>query len=189
MDEGQDHTRSCPFYIHQSSQKSMEEFLRMANNNQAQGFACVGQPLRVSKYIAAGAVYPGDTVTLNSSGQAAASATVPLLGVAMSYASAQGAEVLVADHPDQKFVCQANGTAPAAADVGQNYSVLATSPNTTYKCSRMELDASTAGTTSTLALKLLDKDRRDDNDWGTYVDVIVKINNHVLGGGAGAAGI
>lgn len=163
----------------------------MANLDQPKGFEPKGEALRENKYVAAGVIYPGDAVSLDSSGRAvAASATSALAGVCNSYASAAGASVNVWDHPDQQFYVQADeADIDAQTDIGLNYDLLATAGSSAYKMSRMELDSSTGATTATLPLKLLGIDERPNNALGAQVDCIVKINNHQLAGGTGTAGV
>lgn len=162
----------------------------MANKDRPRGFEIEGQLLRESRYVAGGEIYPGDAVSTNAAGQVvAASATSALLGVAIGRASS-GEDCMVADHPDQKYVVQADGAdVDAQTDIGLNYDIVATAGNSAYEISRMELDSDTGATTATLPLKLLDIVRRSDNALGAQVDCIVKINNHQLAGSTGTAGV
>ena len=91
---------------------------------------------------------------------------------------------MIWDHPAQKFVIQADtvGT-PAQTDVGLNYDILATAGNSTYKQSRQEMDVSTSGTSSVLALRLVGFDRAQGNAAGVNVDCIVVVNLHQLDSG------
>lgn len=162
----------------------------MANKDRPRGFEIEGQLLREDRYVAGGEIYPGDAVSQNASGQVvAASATSALTGVAISRASA-GEDCMVADHPDQKYVIQADeAEIDNRDDINLNYDIVATAGDTNYEISRMELDSSSGATTATLPLKLLDIVRRSDNALGAQVDCIVKINNHELAGGTGTAGV
>jgi hypothetical protein len=150
-----------------------------------------GELLRVNKYTASEAIYPGDAVNMGSAGKVEpADASEALLGVAISYASADAATVMVADHPEQLYVVQADGSDISALSAfNLNYNLVATAGNSTFKSSRMELDSDSGATTATLPLKLLEIDRRVDNAYGAYVDCIVKINNHILAGGTGTEGV
>lgn len=164
----------------------------MANKNQAIGLRPHGELLRIRKYIASAAVYPGDPVSLATSGKVAPSVTVPLVGVAVSYASGDGQEVMIADHPDQMFEVQAAGSAAIVqADIQGNFNLSLGTPSTLYKRSSAIMDADTAdNTVATLAVKLLaigDEITQEEN--ANYCDVIVKINNHVQNGGTGTAGL
>lgn len=172
----------------------------MANADLPRGFRCHGNPLRSTPYIAAGTIYPGDMVkfhagtssTTNRRAQVeAGTAGGALCGMALNYATV-GQKVLVADSPDQLFVGQADdSTIDDQVDLGLNASILATAGNSTYKVSRMEIDASTVATTATLELKILGILERQDgkNEFGSYVECICKINNHQLGSHTGTAGV
>jgi hypothetical protein len=153
----------------------------MANADRPCGFRPHGKILRANVYESGAAIYPGDAVKLSSDGQIdPAAAGDALLGVALSYASAAGAEVLVADDPSQRFVVQADETqVDAQTDIGNVCDIVATAGNSTYKLSRMELDSSDVNTTSG-QLCILGYERRADNALGTNVDAIVKINEHQL---------
>lgn len=163
----------------------------MANRDEPKGLSPKGEPKRLNKYIAAGVIYPGDAVSQEAGGRVvAASATSALIGVSASYSSGAGESVMVWDDPNQLFVVQADdSTVDAQTDIGLNYDLLATAGDSTYRVSRMELDASTQATTATLPLKLLAIEERPDNALGAQVDCIVKINNHQLDGGTGTAGV
>jgi hypothetical protein len=129
-------------------------------------------------------------VKLGSDGKVvAAAASDALVGIAASYASASGQEVIVWDDPDQEFVVQGdNGTDVAQADVGLNYNIVATAGNTTYKQSRMELDSNSGVTTpATLPLRLLGISREEGNATGEFAKCIVSINQHQRR--AGTAGV
>lgn len=163
----------------------------MANPDRPQGARPYGDLLRVGKYVAAEAIYPGDFVNTNADGKVEpADATEAILGVAISYASAADAEVLVADDPAQKWIIQADGAdIDAQDDINLNYNIVATAGDSTFKVSRMELDSDSGNTTATLPLKLLAIDVREDNALGAQVDCVVIINNHQLGGHTGTVGV
>lgn len=154
----------------------------MANANRPKGLRPVERASRETPYTAGGAVYPGDAVKMNDAGKVvAASASDALIGVAASYASADGAEVMVWDDPEQKFVVQADdGTTLAQTGVGLNYDIVATAANSTYKMSRMELDSSSGATNSTLPLRLIGVDRQVGEAIGEFAKCVVVINNHQL---------
>lgn len=162
----------------------------MSNYDQPVGFSPMGETLRCRQYVAASAIYPGDCVTMNSSGQVAvAAAGDALVGVAAEYCSVAG-PVKVWDDPQQEFKANASATEiDAQTDINLNYNILANSPSTTYKVSRQELDSSSGATTATLQMKLLRIDSRPDNALGANVDCVVVINNHQLKGGTGTAGV
>lgn len=163
----------------------------MANKDIVKGAEPVGPIKRLQVYVAAGAIYPGDFVKKDSAGKVAqAAASDALVGVAMSYASGDGVELVVADDPNQLFMIQADdATIDAQTDIGLNYDIVVAAANTTYRRSGMELDASTQATTATLPLKLVRIDRSVDNALGNNVKCIVQINNHQNGSHTGTAGV
>lgn len=164
----------------------------MANKDRPQGAAPFGEPLRVTNYVAAAACYPGDFLAQESGGQVtpASAGATGLIGVAASYQSTAAGEVLVWDHPDQRFVVQSDSTNPdAQTDIGLNYDIVATAANTTYKASRHELDDNTGATDSNLPLKLLGIERQVGDALGANAKCVVKINNHQLAGGTGTLGV
>lgn len=162
----------------------------MANTQRTRGAWPVDAPLRMTPYTAGGTVYPGDLLITDSTGRVVAgAASGALIGVAAHKATA-GNEVLVYDHPDQKFGIQANGVTPSATtDLLLNYDFVASAANTTYNRSNHVLNTSSGNTTATLPLKLIGYERRPDNALaGNTVDCVVVINNHQLKGGTGTAG-
>lgn len=118
----------------------------MANRDEPQGFRPKGEVERANAYVAAGIIYPGDAVSLESGGRVvAASSPGPLCGVSASYASAAGDEVLVWDNPDQLFIVQASGSQIIAqTNMNLNYGLLATTGNVIYRCSRQEMNSAPA---------------------------------------------
>jgi hypothetical protein len=162
----------------------------MANLDQPVGFQPYGTVLRMQPYVAGGTVYPGDAVKYDSAGKVVvAAASDALCGVANNYVTT-GQTVYVYDHPDQLFVGQGDdNTVDAQTDINLNYDILATSGNTTYKTSQMEIDASTQNTTATLPLKVLALEPRSNNALGTNARLVFKINNHQLSAGTGTAGV
>lgn len=152
----------------------------MANSNRPRGFMCKGTPLRVNAYEAGSACYPGDLVALASDGQVdPVAAGGKILGVCLSYASAAGAEVLVADHPDQLIIGQVAATeVDAQTDIGNNADIVATAANTTYKASRQAVDGSTLTAAGAAQLTILGIEKRPDNALGGDVDVVCRINEH-----------
>lgn len=151
----------------------------MANADIVAGARPYGRILEMTSYLAESAIYKGDLVKKNANGTVErAAATNALVGCAMSTAAA-GEKVLVADHPDQKFVIQSSSAEPSAQDdLGLNFDIVVATANTTYKRSGMELDGSTGGTTNALVLRLLAIEPAVDNAFGANVKCIVKINQH-----------
>lgn len=157
----------------------------MANADRPKGCAPYGAIIRESPYQAGGTVYPGDVVTLNSSGQivAASAGTNPNIGVAVHYATS-GNDVMVWDDPNQKFVIQSDdGTTFAQTAIGLNYNLTATAGNATYKQSRMELTSNSGATDSNLPFRLLGVTRAVDNVIGEFSQCVVDLNNHQLRAG------
>lgn len=100
--------------------------------------------------------------------------------------------LMVADDPNLLFECQedAVGGALASDSVGLNASLIVGSGSTTTGLSGMQLDTSTAATTATLELKIMEFVQRADNEVGSAnAKVIVKINNHQLNASTGTAGV
>lgn len=152
----------------------------MANVDRPSGFQPKGTVLRETPYTAGGTIYPGDAVTLNSSGLVVvAAAGQALLGVSRDYAVSTG-EVCVFDHPDQLFFVQADETqVDAQTDIGNVCDIVATAGDSTYRASRMELDSSDVNTTSG-QLMILGIERRVGNALGTNCTCLVRINEHFL---------
>ncbi len=152
----------------------------MANKDMPKGAEPFGRIYELSAYEAEGTIYPGDFVKKHADGTVeVAAAGNALLGVALNYATA-GQQVLVADHPDQKFMVQADESdIDAQADIGLCADIVATAGNSTYKMSRMELDSSTIAT-ATAQLKILEIVKAPDNALGAQVKVVVRINEHQL---------
>jgi len=95
-----------------------------------------------------------------------------------SASTANVIQVLVG--PDVLYEVQedAGGGALAITDIGINAAVLATAGSTTTGRSAMELDSSTAATTATLPLKIVDFVQRPDNEIGSVgARWIVRLND------------
>lgn len=154
----------------------------MANLDMPKGFECKGVPLRVNEYTAGAVCYPGDLVILQADGKVdPAAAGTEILGLAMNYASADGQKVLVADHPDQLLIGQADETEiDAQTDIGSMCDILATAGNSTYKASRQEIDSSTVVDT-TAQVQILSVVQSPNNALGGFVDVVLRINEHQFG--------
>lgn len=167
----------------------------MANPDRPRGFEPAGKARRTNEYVAGAAIAPGDMVALSADGKVdpvatgGASYASSCLGVAMTGASADGDAVQVSDHPDQEYKVQADGAdIDAQTDIGLNYAILATDPDSTYNVSRQELDSDTGAGTNTLPLKLIRIDKAEGNALGAQVDCIVRINNNQLVADAGSTG-
>lgn len=158
----------------------------MANLDRPKGFECYGEPLRVNPYESGSACYPGDLVAIAADGQVdPVAAGAEILGVCLSYASAAGAVIMVADHPDQLISAQGDeAELDAQTDIGQCCDILATAGNSTYKTSRQEVDSSSVG--SAAQLQILRISTRQGNAGGANAEVVCRIHEHQLGGIVGA---
>lgn len=148
--------------------------------------AIKGEPMRLNAYVSGGAIKIGDFVTLNAAGQVVvATASQALLGVCMAVASASGQSVQVADHPDQMYIVTSSSTTPSAqTDFNLNYNIVANT--TTGPEGNHTIDGASGATTATLPLKALMPSPMQFAAAGTAVCII---NNHVLKGGTGTAGV
>ena len=156
------------------------------------------------------AVFQGDLVKLAGSADANGVATVAQcaatdtpVGVVMFvepnpsdlsklYRVASTAQyVYVADSPDLVLEIQEDGVGGALAvtDIGNNADVVVGSGSTTTGQSGMELDSSTAATTSTLVLNILGFSQKADNEVGSAnAKMLVTYNVHQFGS-VGTAGL
>jgi hypothetical protein len=159
----------------------------MANPDRPNGLEVSGAPLRINTYIAAGAIYPGDPVRATAAGKVErAPAGSQIRGAAVSFAAADGAEVQVADHPDQQFKIQADSDdIDALAELNKNYDFATTTSafSATYKLSRVELDSDSGAADADLPLRLLAISRERNNALGDNVKCIVRIINHEFDAG------
>lgn len=167
----------------------------MANANKPFGLAEVsgeGKEFRVRRYVkkSGNAIYPGDPVIQTATGDIdVAGTTGALLGVAQEYGAASSvAPIAVCDDPEALFSIQAN-SAVVAADVFQNANVATGAGDSALRRSTFALDVGTLGTSATAQLKILGLTAINVNEFGSYAQVNVKINNHVLKGGTGTAGV
>jgi hypothetical protein len=162
----------------------------MANADQVRGAQPYGPCLRSRPYVTSGTVNEGDPVKQDGSGGVViATAGDACIGICLSY-GVSGETVLVADHPDQEFVCQSDSAdIDAATDMGLNYNFTFASPNTTYRRSGVEIDGDTGATNSNKQAKLMRLLPRVSNALGANAVVIFKINNHQLGQGTGTLGV
>lgn len=91
---------------------------------------------------------------------------------------------LVADAPDLVMEAQedAVGGALAITNIGQNVDFIVAAPSSTTGASGMQVDSSTAATTSTLPLRLVGFADRSDNEIGSAnAKVLVAFNVHQYG--------
>lgn len=165
----------------------------MANADKAFGFLLLdteGKEYRVRRYPKTAAeIFNGDAVMQDAEGAVkVATAAVAIVGVAAEYASASAETVAVIDDPDAVFAVQANGSV-VAADLLQNADLVANAGDALLLRSTQELNTGSLGTGATLQLKILNKTTDVENEFGSFVKLVVKINNHVMKGGTGTAGI
>lgn len=151
----------------------------MANKDIADGFRPVGEIKQVVVMEAGSAVYPGDPVALASDGQidpVAGGSTIN--GVALTYASAAGQKVLVSVDPEQIYEVQCDESEVNAQGlIGNNADHALGTASTTYKCSRAELDSSTASA-GAAGWTIIGLAPGVDNAFGANARVLVRINEH-----------
>jgi hypothetical protein len=165
----------------------------MPNLDQPKGFEPWGRVLQCNPYEADTTIYKGDLLKLKADGQVepCAAGTVAAIGVALSYATA-GNSVLVADDPNQLFVCQSDdATEPAAITaMNLNYNIVVGTASTLYKRSAMEIDGNTGATDSNLPIKALRLAPDVNNAYGANARVVCVINNHARkSGDVGTLGV
>jgi len=137
------------------------------------------------------AIFIHDVVQREADGNIAAGGTpgtTRYLGVSLNYgAASKQTDHLVIVSPDAIFEAQDNADTDgfAAADMGLNCNLEFNAGDATRLISGHELDESSANTTETLDVKLLDKLDVPDNDFGANCRVQVIFNKHLLNVGAG----
>jgi len=137
----------------------------------------------------AGAIYVGDFLEHDAAGSVTvADAGSPLIGVAAESRASADTEIAVFVDPEIVYEIQCTGSF-VAADCFQNANFEATAADTGLSRSKHQVDSATFNTTATLPLKIIGLSPRQENEYGSYAKVLVKINSHILGGGTGAAGI
>jgi hypothetical protein len=170
----------------------------MANTDAPKGLTPIQTPfggLQVHEYdkTASTALFLGDPVTKVAAGTvqraAAGNSLVGVCvgikdadGVPVNYVAASDAtacKVLVADDPDQLFMCQedSGGGALAEADRGLNCDLVIADGDTGTGVSKVEIDSSTKATTAA-TVRLIDIVKRADNAIGDNADWVVKIVEH-----------
>lgn len=172
----------------------------MANTDGPRGFTpvtslggCVRSRLYTITTTDSNNIFVGDFVVREAAGtvaRATAGAGNRLLGavratydsnmVPTSYRAASVAGyALVADEPNQEFLAQDDGdtTQLALADRGANVNIVTTHAGSTVNYrSGMEIDSSSAGTTTTQQLRLIDIHDVQGNAVGANCKWIVRIN-------------
>ena len=96
-----------------------------------------------------------------------------------------------ANHQDvYRIQADDDGATLAVTDVGLNADIVVGSGSTVTGMSAMELDTSTKATTAGLQVKIIGFDDRPSNQVGVAnQDVLVRINQSVLGNDAGTTGV
>ena len=129
------------------------------------GFIPYGKVLSIGAYrkdSAAAKIFAGDLVVLSSDGNVdvGTATSTAIIGVAVesSAASTTKEDFLIYDDPHQLFTVQddSDTTGVTSTSVGNNVSVVATTGVAGTDRSAQELDSSTADTTSTLPMKIID---------------------------------
>ena len=93
----------------------------------------------------------------------------------------------IIDDPSQLFLIQADSTAIAQSDIGENVGVAYGSGNATTGQSAMTTDGA-PDTTAGNTLKIVGLYNEPGNEFGAYAKLVVKINNHSYGS-SGVAGV
>jgi len=148
----------------------------MANTDRPAGFAPFGPLLRQRAYSVDSsngtAIFINDVVMAEADGNIApaTAASVTKLGSAINYiavstATTTSAPAMVADHPDQEYWVQDDGSQdpPSQAELFQGADHAIGTGSTVTLLSGHELDLNNGGT-SVGGFKILDSIRREDND-------------------------
>jgi len=158
----------------------------MANRDNPSGFTPVGtinggnySTRRFKLSGSANRIFVGDAFRLTADGVAHASASQRVIGVSLEDVAASATGDILGV-PVGGVIFRVQSTANTVeADIGQTADPLMTTGNTATGRSRQELDHSTLNTTDQ-ALRIIDKDDRPDNDWGTNVDLLAMWYEHEL---------
>ena len=174
-------------------------------------------PLEMCIMVDATAAFVGDAVKLSGTGKAIVgcphkasvaqcAATDPIYGIVQGFLpqmvstgmdlgkrhrpASVDMYVLIkpANHQDI-YRIQSSGTALAATDLGLNADIVVGTGSSTTGMSGMEVDNSTKAATAGLQVKIIGFDDRPGNSIGTDADLLVRINQSVLGNDAGTAGV
>ena len=144
------------------------------------------------------AIYVGDPVKLAGSADAdgvasvtKASSTDPIVGIVTAVVSVTAQSTTYREASVERYVEVCNddqvlyeiqedsdGGALAATDVGLNANFIDGGGSTVTGLSGIELDSSTAATTNTLDMQIVQIQVRPDNEIGDNAKVLVKLNNY-----------
>lgn len=190
----------------------------MANTSRVNGFKAFqyldGTPYngKVGQYYVQAAdgtaIYVGDMVLLDGSGSTAGIASVtkataagavigPVVGKVIDptnlntpqyRAASTAAFVYVADSPDLLFEVQSSASLTATA-IGLNANLVDAGGSTITGTSGETIDATSVTTTTTAQFKIVGFTQRIDNEPGTAVKLLVKVNNHQFGASTGTQGV
>ena len=156
----------------------------MANRDNPSGFTPIGT-INGSNYStrrfklsgSANRIFVGDAFRLTADGVAHASASQRAAGVSLEDAAASATgDILGVPVEGVIFRVQSTGNT-VEADIGQLADSTATTGDTATGRSNQELDFADQGTSDS-ALRIIDKDDRPDNAWGTNVDLLVMFYEH-----------
>ena len=156
----------------------------MANRDNPSGFTPVstltGGGYSTRRYKLSGSsnrIFVGDRMRLTADGVAHASASQRVVAVSLEDAAASATgDIVGVPVMGVLFRVQSDGNT-VEADIGQLANPTATTGNTATGRSNQEFDFSDQGT-SDKALRIIDKDDRPDNAWGTWVDLLVQFYVH-----------
>jgi len=152
-----------------------------------------GGPPRLRKYLGgtSTSIGKGDIVALAANGRihriVTTTGSANIIGVAANYVAAPASgvttppEVWVYDDPHQLFTIQDDGDAatPSQAAVGATFALILAAPNTTTGQSKVEIDASAAGTATTDPVQVLGFVTGGGLEIGKYATHIVQLNRHL----------
>jgi len=184
----------------------------MANVNWPRGLRPYRDILRRTEYTLASGLaqdlFIGDPVAPTGTGRnvtiATAGTTNPILGAILAVYDLDKVPlqywnsghtgvgyVVVADHPDQWFVIEDNGTSYGINGANGNVNLVSGTGSTVYYLSGWELNgANTPGATAGDQIRLIRPVDTVDNDITlANADWIVKINNHYLNAGIVGVGV
>ena len=156
----------------------------MANRDNPSGFTPIGtingsgySTRRFKLSGSSNRIFVGDRFRMTADGVAHASASQRVVGVSLedSAASATG-DIVGVPVGDIVFRVQSNGNT-VEADIGQLADPTATTGDTATGRSNQELDFTDQADTDS-ALRIIGKDDRPDNAWGTWVDLLVMFYEH-----------
>lgn len=174
----------------------------MANTDNPRGltpYSPTGETVRCRKYKGSTTtdIFRGDVLACNASGVVHAIVTTTgsaaIVGVAANHidasASTSSQDVYVYDDPNQLFLIQDDGASatPAQTSVGSTFVLIVTTGDTVTGQSKMELDASSTGVTSTDPVQVQGFITGPTLAIGKYATHIVALNRHLYK--KGSAGI